>query len=68
MTTPVGYGSSQAMGPIRAACAGLTTAIGIPDPSHTWYLHHNLWQGKIFNRLSKAKNQTCILIDTVLGS
>ena len=33
MTTPAGYGSSQARGQIRAASQAYTTATAIPDPS-----------------------------------
>ena len=46
MAAPVAYGRSQAMGQIRAAAAGLC---------------RSLWQCRILNPLSKARNGTCIL-------
>ena len=38
------------------------------DPSHICDLHHNLQQCQILNPLSKAKNWTHILMDTMSGS
>ena len=35
-----------------------------PDPSCTCDLHHTSWQRWIFNSLSKARDQTHILMDT----
>ena len=42
------------------ACA---TATATWDPSHVCYLHHSSWQWWILNPLSKARNQTCVLVD-----
>ena len=64
MATPEVYGSSQARGQIRAVAAGCTTATATQDPSQIWELHHSLWQHRIFNSLSKARDQTHILTET----
>ena len=45
------YGSSQARAQIGAAGASL---------------HHSSWQCMIFNPLSEARDQTCVLMDTSL--
>ena len=42
-----------------------TTATATGDPGHVCDLHHSLWQCRIFNPLSKARNQTHILVDLV---
>ena len=59
-TTPKAYGGSQARGPIGAVAASL-------HHSHTGSKPH-LWptwqQHQILNPLSKARVQTCILMDT----
>ena len=41
-----------------------TTAIATWDPSHVCDLHHSSWQCRILNPLSKARNWTCVLMDT----
>ena len=38
------------------------------DPSHICNLHCSLWQWQIFNPLSEARDQMCILTDTMSGS
>ena len=38
------------------------------DPSHICDLQHSLQQCQIFNPLSEARDQTRILMDTMLGS
>ena len=40
-----------------------TTATVIRDLSHVCGLHHNSQQRWILNPLSKARNQTCVLMD-----
>ena len=40
-----------------------TTATATWDPSHTCDLHYSSWQRWILTPLSKAKDQTCILMD-----
>ena len=40
------------------------TATATPDPSCSCNIHHSSWQWWIFNPLSTAKDQTCILRDT----
>ena len=47
--TPAAYGSFQARGPIRATATSL---------------HHSSRQRWILNPLSKARDQTCFLVDT----
>ena len=44
------------------------TAKAILDPSCICNIHHSLQQCRILNPLSKAKDQTCTLTDTMLGS
>ena len=39
-----------------------TTATETWDLSHVWDLYHSSWQCQIFNPLSKAMDQTCILM------
>ena len=43
------------------ACA---TAAATPDWSHICDLHCSLWQCRIHNALSRARDQTHILVDT----
>ena len=59
------YGNSQARGPIRAAVAGLrATAIATQDPTKPC-LHLSAQQCWIPDQsLSKARDQTYILMDT----
>ena len=45
-----------------------TPATAMPDSSLVCDLGHNLQQLWILNPLSKARDQTCILMDTMLGS
>ena len=64
---PVACGSFQTRGQIGAtaeACATATTS----DSSHTCDLHHSLRQCQILNPWSEARDQTCILTETTLGS
>ena len=44
------------------------TATTMPDPSHICDLRCSLWQCQILNPLSEVRDQTRILIDTILGS
>ena len=41
-----------------------SAATAMPDPSRVCGLHHSLWQRRILNPLSEARNQTCLLMDT----
>ena len=61
--TPVVYGGSQARGRIGATAAGLThrETRGL---SHVCDLYHRSRQRWIHDPLSKARDRTCILIDT----
>ena len=45
-----------------------TTATATLDPSCIWDLHCSLWQHRILNPLSEAKDRTHILRDTMSGS
>ena len=56
------YGSSQARGQIGAAAEATATAT--PDPSCICDLQCSLWQHRILNPLSEARDQTCTLMDT----
>ena len=59
---PMAYGSPQFRGQIGAAAGAYATAIATPDLSHICNLHHTLWQCQILNSLSKARDQTHILM------
>ena len=54
------YGSSQA----RVKLEAYATATAIQDLSHICYLHHSWQQCWILNPLSRARDQTCVLMDT----
>ena len=41
-----------------------TTATTTPDPSHACDLHHSPQQRQILNPPNKARDQTCIFMDT----
>ena len=41
-----------------------TTATAVQDPSHVFDLHHSSGQGWILNPLSKARDQTHVLMNT----
>ena len=58
------YVNSQARGQIGAATAGPATATATWDPSHVCDFHHSSQQLPILNPLGKARDWTCILIDT----
>ena len=40
-------------------------ATATPDPSRVCNLHRSSWQHQILNPLSQARDQTCVLMDTV---
>ena len=42
----------------------LASATAMPDLSRVCDLHHSSWQSWILNLLSKARDQTCILMDS----
>ena len=64
--TPAAYGGSQARGPIEPQRPADATATTTQDPSHVCDLHHTSQQCQILNPLSKAGDQTCVLVDTSL--
>ena len=51
-------------GHFGAAAASLCQATAMPDPSHAFNLHHSSQQHQILNPLNKARDWTCVLIDT----
>ena len=60
--TPLAYGGSQARGPIRATAAGSQySQHQIQAWSATYTTAH--WNTGSFNPLSKAGNQTCVVMD-----
>ena len=61
---PLAYGGSQARGQIRAKAPAYATATAMPYLSCICDLHHSSWQRHILNPLSKARDQTCVLMDT----
>ena len=60
----VGYGSFWARGQIRLQLPAHPTATATWDLNHICHLHHSPWQCWIPNPLSKARDQTRILMDT----
>ena len=54
--TPTAHAGSQARGPIGVTAYARATAT--PDPSRVCDLHHSSRQRRIFNPLSKARDQT----------
>ena len=44
---------------------GYTIATGMPDLSHICNLHGSLWQHRILNPLSEARDQTLMLMDII---
>ena len=40
-----------------------TRATTTPDPSHVCDLQHHSWQHRILNPLSKARDQTAMVVD-----
>ena len=65
---PVAYGSSQPRGLIGAAAEVFTIARATPDPSCICDICHGLRQHQILNPESKARDQTLILMDSILVS
>ena len=65
MATPVAYGRSQARCLIAAAAEAYATST--PDLNSICSLYCSLWQPWMLNPLSEARDQTCILTDTMLG-
>ena len=58
------YGSSQTRGRVGAVATGLRTP-QLQQRGIRANLHHILWQHQILKPLSKARDQTCILVDIV---
>ena len=58
------YGSSQARGWIGATAASLHHSHSNVASNLYLRLHQNSWQCWILNTLSKARDRTCILMDT----
>ena len=58
------YGSSLARGRIRATVAPYAKATAMQDPSLVCDLYHSSSQRQVPDPLSKARDQTCILMDT----
>ena len=65
---PVAYGSFQTGVQLELQLLSYATATVTLDLSHICDLHHILWQWQILNSLSKARDQTYILMETMLGS
>ena len=62
MATPSAYGDSQ-LG-IELEPQLPATATATPDLSRVCDLHHSSWQRRILNPRSKARDPTCVLMDT----
>ena len=59
IATPVAYGLWVES---ELQLLAYTTATAMRDPSRTW--HHSSWQCGISDPLSKARDRTCIFMDT----
>ena len=59
------YGSSQATGGIGAIATGLHQSHSNAGSSHVCTLHHSSWHRQILNPLSKARDRTHVLMDTI---
>ena len=68
MATPVLYGSSQSKGLMGVSPAGLCHRHRTLDPRCICDVCHSLWQCQVLNPLSKARDQNCILMETMSGS
>ena len=64
MAMPMAYVSSQARAQIRVAAEACVTAAATLDQTHICELHHSSWKSWILSSQRKARDQTCILIDT----
>ena len=66
IATPVAHGSSWPE--VESVLQLQAFAKATPDPSHARDLDHRFQQHQILNALSEARDQTCILTDTMPGS
>ena len=64
MVAPAAYGNSQAKGGIRAAAAGLCHSTSHAGSKLRLRPTPLFVANQILNKLSKARDQTCILMDT----
>ena len=67
MAIPMAYGNSKARGQIGLKLQAYTIVMTTPDLSSICELCCSLWQHQILNPLSEARDQTCILRDTMSG-
>ena len=61
---PMADGSSQARGTTELQLPANAPATVMQDPSLICELHHNSWQSQTLNPLSRARDQTGILMDS----
>ena len=59
---PTSYGSSRLGDESELQLLAYTTATAVQDPSHVCKLQYSSWQHQILNPLSKAKDETCVLM------
>ena len=64
MATPVAYGSSHQGAQWELQLWAYTTAVATKDPRGILELCCSLWKHQVLNPLSKARDQTCIRMDT----
>ena len=67
MAAPAAYGNSWARGLIGAAAGAYAAGTATLDLSCICDLLRSLWKCQILNPLNAARDQTCILMDTMLG-
>ena len=63
MAAPLAYGGPRLGTELELQPLAYTTATATPDLSQVCNLHHSSWEYQILNQLSKARNQTHILLD-----
>ena len=64
VAAPAAYGTSRAGVKSELQLWAYATATATPEPSRICGWHHSLWEHCILNPLSKARDQTRILMDT----
>ena len=68
LAAPAAYGSFWARGQIRITATAYATGAARTDSGHICDLYHNLGQHQVLNPLSEARDQTCILAETMSSS
>ena len=65
MVAPVAYMEFPRLGVESELQLPVYTTATATDPSHICDLAHSMWQCWILNPLNEARDQTCVLMETV---